>query len=366
MSAFSARENLLERPRWGRKAATCIRQPTIADICTTRDDIHLASFGGIGGECGIRLPHRLRDLPRNHTTRLHWPVRGLESTRDAPSIGVPSKFPETKPTSSRKRCCDRGLGIMPSCTFESCPPLHLICVPVGLASWRPLDDTEMVDFIRRQGEKADHVTYVCMGAFLLDAAGLLKGRRAATNWSYVDLLPMVGARHERGRVVRDGNVFTWARSLRESTSHLALWPNLPARRSHEPSSSALSMTRLLPSTPAILTRRARRQLRHSSTKQKAYTGFGRRLRTWPALAEIAKRCCRQRRIFATQYSPTFLGPLSNCVTATSSPVAGAMPPHPQRYSAGTYGGARNMSVALAREAAGSRLYCLMRITPPEA
>jgi len=37
---------------------------------------------------------------------------------------------------------------------------------------------------------------------------LLKGRRAATHWAYVDLLPLVGARHEKARVVRDGNVFT--------------------------------------------------------------------------------------------------------------------------------------------------------------
>ena len=37
---------------------------------------------------------------------------------------------------------------------------------------------------------------------------MLKGRRAATHWAYVDLLPLVGATHEKGRIVRDGNVFT--------------------------------------------------------------------------------------------------------------------------------------------------------------
>ena len=71
-----------------------------------------------------------------------------------------------------------------------------------------LADVETVDFIRRQGEHAKYVTSVCMGAFLLGAAGLLKGRRAATHWAYVDLLPLVGASHEKARVVRDGNVFT--------------------------------------------------------------------------------------------------------------------------------------------------------------
>jgi cyclohexyl-isocyanide hydratase len=71
-----------------------------------------------------------------------------------------------------------------------------------------LADVETIDFIRTQGARADYVTSVCMGAFLLGAAGLLKGRRAATHWAYTDLLPLVGSSHEKGRVVRDGNVFT--------------------------------------------------------------------------------------------------------------------------------------------------------------
>ena len=103
---------------------------------------------------------------------------------------------------------DRGLGIVPSCTFRSCPPLDLICVPGGSGVVEALADAETIDFIRSEGGRAKYVTSVCMGAFLLGAAGLLKGRRAATHWAYVDLLPLVGASHEKSRVVRDGNVFT--------------------------------------------------------------------------------------------------------------------------------------------------------------
>jgi cyclohexyl-isocyanide hydratase len=103
---------------------------------------------------------------------------------------------------------DRGLGIMPTCTFENCPPLNLICVAGGGGVVEALADVETVDFVRQQGRHAEYVTSVCVGAFLLGAAGLLKGRRAATHWAYVDLLPLVGASHEKARVVRDGNVFT--------------------------------------------------------------------------------------------------------------------------------------------------------------
>jgi cyclohexyl-isocyanide hydratase len=103
---------------------------------------------------------------------------------------------------------DRGLGVMPTCTFDSCPPLDLICVPGGAGVVEALADAGTVDFIRREGGRAKYVTAVCTGAFLLGAAGLLRGRRATTHWAYVGLLPLVGARYEKARVVRDGNVFT--------------------------------------------------------------------------------------------------------------------------------------------------------------
>jgi cyclohexyl-isocyanide hydratase len=140
------------------------------------------------------------------------PFEVLSRLGTPPSLSTPSKFPQSKTLVVAKTMLlvtsDRGLCILPTCTFENCPPLNLICVPGGGGVVEALADTETIDFIRRQGGGAAYVTSVCMGAFLLGAAGLLKGRRAATHWAYVDLLPLIGARHEKGRVVRDGNVFT--------------------------------------------------------------------------------------------------------------------------------------------------------------
>ena len=140
------------------------------------------------------------------------PFEVLSRLGTPPSLSVASKFPQSKvhvvAKSMEPVSSDRGLQFLPTCSFENCPPLDLICVPGGAGVIEGIADTEMVDFIRQQGERAQYVTSVCVGAFLLGAAGLLKGRRAATHWAYVDLLPLVGARHEKGRIVRDGNVFT--------------------------------------------------------------------------------------------------------------------------------------------------------------
>jgi cyclohexyl-isocyanide hydratase len=140
------------------------------------------------------------------------PFEVLSRLSTPPSTSAVSKFPQAKTHVVAKTMqpvvSDRGLGIMPTCTFAASPTLNLICVPGGAGVVEALTDLETVEFIRRQGASADYVTSVCMGAFLLGAAGLLRGCRATTHWAYVDLLPLVGAIHERARVVRDGNVFT--------------------------------------------------------------------------------------------------------------------------------------------------------------
>lgn len=103
---------------------------------------------------------------------------------------------------------DAGFAIVPTHGLTDCPQADIVCVPGGHGVVDALADSQMIAFIAAQSAKARWVTSVCTGAFLLGAAGVLTGRRATTHWAYAHLLPLVGATHQLGRVVEDGNVIT--------------------------------------------------------------------------------------------------------------------------------------------------------------
>ena len=103
---------------------------------------------------------------------------------------------------------DGPLAILPTATFADCPPLDLLCVPGGFGVDQAMEDEETLAFVRREGARAKYVTSVCTGAFILGAAGLLRGKRATTHWAYHHLLPRVGAIPVKERVVRDGHTVT--------------------------------------------------------------------------------------------------------------------------------------------------------------
>ncbi len=101
-----------------------------------------------------------------------------------------------------------GMRILPTTTFEACPQLDLVCVPGGGGMNPLLNDAETLAFLKRQAAAARYVTSVCTGSLVLGAAGLLKGKRAATHWMSLEMLADFGAIPVAERVVVDGNVYT--------------------------------------------------------------------------------------------------------------------------------------------------------------
>lgn len=103
---------------------------------------------------------------------------------------------------------DTGMQILPTTTMSDCPDLDVICVPGGPGQIDIMDDEEVLDFVRTQGEGAKFVTSVCTGSLLLGAAGLLEGYKASTYWACTDMLEGYGAAYVKGRVIKDRNRIT--------------------------------------------------------------------------------------------------------------------------------------------------------------
>jgi len=103
---------------------------------------------------------------------------------------------------------DSGLTILPTTTFAEAPDFDLFLVPGGPGVDPLLTDSETLAFVRRQGGAAEHLVSVCTGALVLGAAGLLKGKRAATHWASMPFLKAFGAEPVAERVVRDGKLCT--------------------------------------------------------------------------------------------------------------------------------------------------------------
>ncbi len=101
-----------------------------------------------------------------------------------------------------------GLLLTPDTSFAACPALDVLCIPGGSGVNALMEDPETLAFVRDQAQQARYVTSVCTGALVLAAAGLLRGRRAATHWNALDLLRPFGAIPTAQRIVRDGNLIT--------------------------------------------------------------------------------------------------------------------------------------------------------------
>lgn len=98
-----------------------------------------------------------------------------------------------------------GLRLIPDATLGEAPPLDVLHVPGGSGQELLMEDQEVIAWIQKQAAGTRYILSVCTGALLCGAAGLLKGRRATTHWSCLQLLPYFGAIPVNERVVVDAN-----------------------------------------------------------------------------------------------------------------------------------------------------------------
>ncbi|XYK64827.1 DJ-1/PfpI family protein [Serratia nematodiphila] len=80
----------------------------------------------------------------------------------------------------------------------------LILVPGGSNLSAPMQP-EYLSQIRRLADGAKHVTSVCNGSLVLAATGILKGKRSACHWAFINKLSEYGAIPVPDRFVEDDN-----------------------------------------------------------------------------------------------------------------------------------------------------------------
>lgn len=104
-----------------------------------------------------------------------------------------------------------GMTVQVDHLFGDTATANLIVVPGGFGTRPGMDDTTLIEFIRRSGSAARYVASVCTGALLLHRAGFLSGKRATTHWAARKELRDLGdVDVVDQRWVEDGNVITSA------------------------------------------------------------------------------------------------------------------------------------------------------------
>ncbi len=103
---------------------------------------------------------------------------------------------------------DANVRVVPTLALSDAPPLDLLFVPGGPGVTELMADAEVLEFLATRAPRARWITSVCTGALVLGAAGLLRGYRAATHWSAMEVLPLLGAEPVDERVVVDRNRIT--------------------------------------------------------------------------------------------------------------------------------------------------------------
>lgn len=108
---------------------------------------------------------------------------------------------------------EEGLKIIPDLTIGNCPDLDVLIVPSSMNPDNQTKNQVLVNFIKKQSEKAEYTASHCAGAFLLGEAGIADGKQIVTYSGGSEALqndyPNVLVQDDTiNAVVTDGNIIS--------------------------------------------------------------------------------------------------------------------------------------------------------------
>ncbi|MFW9777867.1 MAG: DJ-1/PfpI family protein [Candidatus Heimdallarchaeota archaeon] len=84
--------------------------------------------------------------------------------------------------------CRGGLKVIPDFGFANSPDFDILVVPGGWGTRKEVDNPILVKWLKFQSEKAQLMTSVCTGSFLLAKTGILDGFEVTTHWASLERL----------------------------------------------------------------------------------------------------------------------------------------------------------------------------------
>ena len=104
----------------------------------------------------------------------------------------------------------RRLGLLAFRSFAEVQDTDILYVPGGPGGFALEQDAAFLEQLRRLDAGSKWTVGICNGVGLLAAAGLLRGRKATTNWFYQERLRAWGVEFVAERYHRDGKYVTGA------------------------------------------------------------------------------------------------------------------------------------------------------------
>ena len=106
--------------------------------------------------------------------------------------------------------CTGGLHIVSDYSIYEITEADILVIPGGFGVDKLLNNTEILNWIKKIHEKTKFTTSVCTGSLLLGAAGILRNLKATTHWNHIEKLKKYDAEPVKERYVIEGKIITSA------------------------------------------------------------------------------------------------------------------------------------------------------------